>query len=1054
LRTPSQFIRHPCLQFQQPIAAHESPFLRASANHSMPKQESHSRGQEMKNAILTQAAELSQTSRSREFSSSSTSISRQRAALTCVVSAGLCLLACAWSRPVFAQSADAVAVPESAAAAPESVVRWSSSLPESAGKTVELKFDLYQNPAGGVSLWSETQTVKVAADGKYTVLLGVTTPEGLPATLFAAGEARWVEAKLAGGNSGDNSAVSENGKTPRSLLAAVPYAFKSVDAASLGGRAASDYVTREELQATNSTNSSFTPMLSALTGTGTTNYIPVWTGAATEGNSTIYQSGTNVGINTTTPQTSFDVNGTFTARSDMRLNNEQVATSSAPRSSPLGEFVSSSYSSTLAAAVPQSFAWQAVGESNNTATPTGILELLSGSGSTYLSPTATGLSISATGGVTFAKGQGFLSFPLNAATASTSYNSPSTQWESNAYSSSTSKSVPQNFTLRAVASGNDTASPTGNLELFTGSGTGASNPTFTGLSIAPTGMISFASGQTFPLAGLETNLNGVYAQLATDNTFTAPLQNLFMTQLAAYGATGADYAALYGFGSSGTVGTYGDSDTYYGVWGRTNTPAIGSAGVMGDSATSFSDLYGNLGNKAANEVAGVWGDTTGNPNSTGGGSSGFYWAAGVLGTANGNNAGAFFNNSTNGFYTVWAEALGSSGALGGSAIGGDGVTGESSSGTGVYGSTSSGDGVAGSSSSGVGVYGSSGTGYGAEGYSYDSDGVFGESVGGGTAGTGLTGVSGLTPTPAPGNAGVFGYAYATSGMYAYVTAFDIVGGVWGDTADVNDGTGTTTVGLVATADDNEAALLANDSEGQETLEVANLSSGGTGLFKVFKASTPDGSCGIGGGGTLTCTGQVKTLATTGGGTRTVETYSTQSAENWMEDYGTGVMERGVAVVKIDPAFADTVSATEEYHIFLTPNGDSKGLYVINKTAASFEVRESGGGVSSLKFDYKIVAKRRGYEGQRLVDVTDRFNAEQKKSVVARAASIPRNPDGSLHMAAAVRPLSHSVAHAAHPEKKYVPNGMGASAPREVTTVPHKQAVGGAVSVNSSPSAHP
>jgi hypothetical protein len=162
----------------------------------------------------------------------------------------------------------------------------------------------------------------------------------------------------------------------------------------------------------------------------------------------------------------------------------------------------------------------------------------------------------------------------------------------------------------------------------------------------------------------------------------------------------------------------------------------------------------------------------------------------------------------------------------------------------------------------------------------------------------------------------------------------------------------------------------------------NYGSGGTGaaavpgLFATLNASTRTGACGIGGNGDLTCTGQLKTLATTGGG-RTVETYAMHSPENWMEDFGSGALQNGVAVVNIDPAFAETVSQTADYHVFITPNGDSKGLYVIRKTAASFEVRESSGGTSSLSFDYRIVAKRRGLEAQRLTDVTERFQAEQK-----------------------------------------------------------------------------
>jgi len=132
---------------------------------------------------------------------------------------------------------------------------------------------------------------------------------------------------------------------------------------------------------------------------------------------------------------------------------------------------------------------------------------------------------------------------------------------------------------------------------------------------------------------------------------------------------------------------------------------------------------------------------------------------------------------------------------------------------------------------------------------------------------------------------------------------------------------------------------------------------------------------------LTCTGQVKTLVTTGNGSRKVETYAEQSPENWMGDFGSATLTGGVAVVKVDPAFAETVSATADYHFFLTPNGDSRGLCVVGKTATSFEAPESGGGTSSLSFDYRIVAMRRGYEGQRLTDVTEPFN------VAARAADL-------------------------------------------------------------------
>jgi hypothetical protein len=247
------------------------------------------------------------------------------------------------------------------------------------------------------------------------------------------------------------------------------------------------------------------------------------------------------------------------------------------------------------------------------------------------------------------------------------------------------------------------------------------------------------------------------------------------------------------------------------------------------------------------------------------------------------------------------------------------------------------------------------------------------------------GVYGRSGAPGPGQAGVFGTAASSSAIGQIQTG--AMAGVWGDTGYdfslVNPSYG---VGVMGTADDGIAGEFANDGNNAPTLSVINYGTGGLGsagkgtpgLFTTIRASSATGTCGIG-GGSMSCTGPIKSLATTGGGQGTVETYAPQAAESWMEDYGTGATEHGVGVVQIDPVFADTVTADTSYHVFLTPLGDSKGLYVVKTGPTSFQVRESGGGTSSIGFDYKIVAKRRGYEAQRLVDVTDRFNAEQAQT---------------------------------------------------------------------------
>jgi hypothetical protein len=50
-----------------------------------------------------------------------------------------------------------------------------------------------------------------------------------------------------------------------------------------------------------------------ISGSGTTNYVAKFTGATALGNGIIFDNGTNVGINTTTPSTRLDVNGVITA---------------------------------------------------------------------------------------------------------------------------------------------------------------------------------------------------------------------------------------------------------------------------------------------------------------------------------------------------------------------------------------------------------------------------------------------------------------------------------------------------------------------------------------------------------------------------------------------------------------------------------------------------------------------------------------------------------------------------------------------------------------------
>lgn len=120
-------------------------------------------------------------------------------------------------------------------------------------------------------------------------------------------------------------------------------------------------------------------------------------------------------------------------------------------------------------------------------------------------------------------------------------------------------------------------------------------------------------------------------------------------------------------------------------------------------------------------------------------------------------------------------------------------------------------------------------------------------------------------------------------------------------------------------------------------------------------------------GDLTVTGAKSSVARLSDG-RTAALYAIESPENWFEDFGTAQLDKGIARIVLDPTFLQTVNTEMAYQVFLTPNGDCEGLYVAEKTVRGFEVRELHGGKSNTTFDYRIVAKRRGFETLRLQEV--------------------------------------------------------------------------------------
>jgi hypothetical protein len=517
--------------------------------------------------------------------------------------------------------------------------------------------------------------------------------------------------------------------------------------------------------------------------------------------------------------------------------------------------------------------------------------------------------------------------PAGAATSTAGLNSPLLELGASAYSSTSSSAAAQNFAWQTMASGNDTASPTANLSLLFGAGTTA--PAATGLSIAPNGTITFSPSQTFPITGTG---GGTITGITTASPLTG---------------SGTSGSVALGLNTSALLTAISPSL----ITGITTASPLTGSGTSGSVALGL-NTSALLSAISPSLITGI----TTNSTLTGGGTSGSV-ALGLDTGALTTTIAPLLLPSLNGVYAQLGT--GNTFTAGQTIQGVSSVTGTNVSGS-MLTVTNTGDSsstaiTAGNGGQyGTGIYSSAGAdGYGIEGFG----------------------------TQTGGSIGVLGSLSSSTGLsnsfYSLESDDGLDAGVWADGPDGQE------AALIATADNDYAGIFYNDSATSSTILVLNNNSGGTtglavpGIGTVLRAGGPGGTCGINQSGSIACTGQMKALATTSDGARQVETYSVQSSENWVEDYGSGQLSNGSATIALDPAFAEIVNVGVDFHVFLTPGDDCKGLYVTHKTASGFEVHELGGGTANISFDYKIVAKRRGLETQRLVDVTARMKTESE-----------------------------------------------------------------------------
>jgi hypothetical protein len=303
---------------------------------------------------------------------------------------------------------------------------------------------------------------------------------------------------------------------------------------------------------------------------------------------------------------------------------------------------------------------------------------------------------------------------------------------------------------------------------------------------------------------------------------------------------------------------------------------------------------------------------------------------------------------------------------------GVGLEGHATKGTGLEGvATTTGTGVVGASTSGIGVLGQSTGNYGIDGNSTNFIGVGGSS----TNNIGVYAVSsGSDAAYADAEGDGNGVVGISSGGYALIgqslsgqTAVLAQAGSGRALDAKSDNAGSTTLYSF-----NSAGGWGVDSTGQYIGIVARAPAG-TGTFPLLATTTTSGDLFfVDGNGDVFYHGSLNTFTPIRGG-REASAFGSKTTSPTIEDNGTAQLVNGVATVALDPTFAQSIDLHSAYHVMLTPDGDTRGLYVATKAPGLFVVREVQGGHGTLSFDYHIYAAPLGSASARMA-VVDAANA--------------------------------------------------------------------------------
>jgi hypothetical protein len=263
----------------------------------------------------------------------------------------------------------------------------------------------------------------------------------------------------------------------------------------------------------------------------------------------------------------------------------------------------------------------------------------------------------------------------------------------------------------------------------------------------------------------------------------------------------------------------------------------------------------------------------------------------------------------------------------------------------------------------------------------DSDspgiGVHGTADGTGVIGEGGTGVFGNSTG---GGNGVWGRSPQANGVQGVSESYD-ASGVYGENSSGGYGVAGRTFGLLNT---DRAAVLgeslrapgtpANGPNGKAAGVYGFSETGYGGVFITGQAGSNVPFVNSGGlrvvGEIVKTDGEYSEALPHPDGSRRL-LYAPLSPESWYEDFGRAELVEGVAEVEVDADFVAVLGIDDgSYHVFLTPEGETEGLYVSDRNGRAFTVREQRGGTSNASFSYRVVTRNRHRQPERLAKLEE------------------------------------------------------------------------------------